>query len=708
MIYVKSYPRFSFHTTFFMLCTALLLPSCNYAISTTDDTDGDGVADERDGCPNDPNKIEPGNCGCGKSEDTVSIGGQLYCLYPKNNDKDSDRDGVVDEDDGCPNKSFKYEPGLCGCEGYDLDQDNDGIVDTCRTDDESSAYIEKEDGSKIKFPDQCPDDSNKTKPGMCGCGVEDIDQDGDGFIDGCGEGGEIKIFPDRCPDDPQKQNPGICGCDIPDDDEDEDGAFFCGENHPNTTDHCPDDSDKTEPGICGCGKVDDELDTDGDGTPDCIDNCPNDEGKTEPGICGCGKVENELDTDGDGTPDCVDTCYKDSEKIEPGICGCGILDDDKDEDGAFFCGENHPNTTDDCPDDSDKTEPGICGCGIPDDDEDKDGYIFCGGGHPQNQDLCPNDPTRQAPGICGCGSSGNDGEIDSKKVCIENGGILQVGPTPDACTDDTYAMIEAFKTRSVSTFELSLFYAPAGNLLTNPFLEQNDDGWRVFQSLGTAEESGKYERSYAAVCQERPFGMYPVLQTHSEGTTFEQTIKLVNMCTKRPCDPPLILGMFAVGQDNGSCSYASDAIQINLTGEGLSCDPNCTLQQEATDTFQFFMLSETIQLSEEEQKVTLRFAGKTECTSPDSDYDGAVLQYFGAWLGAHEIRFSNDKTNWTDWILWEPASNNAWFINWDLTAYGGNNMEGDKTVYMQTHDLLTDRYYETSSRIIYISPTERP
>jgi len=32
------------------------------------DTDGDGTADCNDGCPNDPNKIAPGNCGCGNSD----------------------------------------------------------------------------------------------------------------------------------------------------------------------------------------------------------------------------------------------------------------------------------------------------------------------------------------------------------------------------------------------------------------------------------------------------------------------------------------------------------------------------------------------------------------------------------------------------------------------------------------------------------------
>lgn len=36
--------------------------------ATGTDIDGDGVPDSQDGCPNDPNKTSPGNCGCGQPE----------------------------------------------------------------------------------------------------------------------------------------------------------------------------------------------------------------------------------------------------------------------------------------------------------------------------------------------------------------------------------------------------------------------------------------------------------------------------------------------------------------------------------------------------------------------------------------------------------------------------------------------------------------
>lgn len=95
---------------------------------------------------------------------------------------------------------------------------------------------------------------------------------------------------DECPDDPNKTEPGICGCGVPDTDTDEDGTYDC-------NDECPNDNLKTEPGICGCGVID--ADSDDDGTADCIDSCPEDPNKTEPGECGCGEEEG---TCGGGDP----------------------------------------------------------------------------------------------------------------------------------------------------------------------------------------------------------------------------------------------------------------------------------------------------------------------------------------------------------------------------------------------------------------------
>ncbi|MCG8409567.1 MAG: right-handed parallel beta-helix repeat-containing protein [Phycisphaerales bacterium] len=102
--------------------------------------------------------------------------------------------------------------------------------------------------------DQCPDDPNKTEPGLCGCGVPDVDRDNDGTCDDV----------DGCPDDPNKAEPGECGCGNPDTDSDGDGVADCNDV---------------------CDGFDDTVDTDGDGTPD---GCDAPGPVVPPAVCGFG------------------------------------------------------------------------------------------------------------------------------------------------------------------------------------------------------------------------------------------------------------------------------------------------------------------------------------------------------------------------------------------------------------------------------------
>ncbi len=104
------------------------------------DSDGDGVPDDEEACPEDPDKTEPGACGCGTP------------------DTDSDEDGTADCIDDCPGDMDKIEPGICGCGTPDTDSDGDGTAD-CN--------------------DACPADPNKIDPGICGCGTPDTDSDSD-------------------------------------------------------------------------------------------------------------------------------------------------------------------------------------------------------------------------------------------------------------------------------------------------------------------------------------------------------------------------------------------------------------------------------------------------------------------------------------------------------------------------------------------------
>ncbi len=421
-------------------------------VQIPDDSDGDSVRDDCDNCPNDPNKSELGQCGCG------------------NPDTDTDNDGTADCNDNCPSDPNKIEPGICGCGTPDIDTDGDGTEDcndACPADPNKIVEgicgcgvsdIDTDGDSTPDCNDNCPNDVNKTEPGTCGCGVADTDSDGDGTED-CN---------DVCPNDPNKIEAGQCGCGIADTDTDNDGTADCNDNCPNdinkiepgdcgcgiadtdtdgdnladcidpcpsdptntcsncndpcfaefgttstcqtfvdtdgdgtcdANDVCPNDANKIAPGDCGCGIAD--TDTDSDGTADCNDGCPNDANKTAAGICGCGTPD--TDTDGDGTADCIDACPNDANKIAPGICGCNVSDIDTD-------GDNTPDCNDGCPNDINKIAPGVCGCGTPDTDTDGDGTEDC-------NDACPNDVNKTAAGQCGCGIADTDTDGDGTADC---------------------------------------------------------------------------------------------------------------------------------------------------------------------------------------------------------------------------------------------------------------------------------------------------
>lgn len=191
---------------------------------------------------------------------------------------DLDFDGIPDGSDNCPEVGNSLQ----------TDTDGDEVGDAC---------------------DGCPNDINKTSPGICGCGQVDsaLDANSNGTPD-CQE-------TDFCPDDEDKQFPGTCGCGVPDTNTDGDALADC-------LDGCDLDPNKLDPGQCGCGNVD--LDGDFDGTADCLDQCPSDNKKNAPGVCGCGVAD--TDTDGDTIADCVDNCVNVPNSNQAN-CNAGQLDD---------------------------------------------------------------------------------------------------------------------------------------------------------------------------------------------------------------------------------------------------------------------------------------------------------------------------------------------------------------------------------------------
>lgn len=152
-----------------------------------EDSDGDGVKNKNDICPDIPGKVELAGC------------------------PDKDNDGIADKDDACPDVAGK--PALKGCP----DMDGDGIVDSqdgCPAiagPKELNGCPDKDGDGVADKDDKCPDVYGKKE--LAGC----PDKDGDGIAD----------KDDACPD--VKGLSQFKGC--PDTD---------GDGIPDNIDKCPD------------------------------------------------------------------------------------------------------------------------------------------------------------------------------------------------------------------------------------------------------------------------------------------------------------------------------------------------------------------------------------------------------------------------------------------------------------------------------------
>ena len=158
-----------------------------------EDRDGDGIYDDKDACPDEP-------------EDKDGFEDSDGCP-----DLDNDGDGILDVDDACPLVPEDYDGDRDedGCpDGREGDRDGDGIpdeIDDCPDEPEDFDGFQDEDG--------CPDLDND------GDGIPDIDdlcpndpEDLDGFQDedGCpdvdNDGDRILDVDDACPNDPETYN----------------------------------------------------------------------------------------------------------------------------------------------------------------------------------------------------------------------------------------------------------------------------------------------------------------------------------------------------------------------------------------------------------------------------------------------------------------------------------------------------------------------
>lgn len=198
--------------------------TASFLLSNKKDTDGDGITDKKDACPDVPGLADFDGCpdtdgdgitdaedGCPKLAGQGFLGG---C-------PDTDGDGIEDKNDECPNIA-----GLAATKGCP-DADGDGVTDA---------------------EDKCP----KTPGGKETMGCPD--SDGDGIVDNI----------DECPQ--VAGIPGKKGC--PFVDSDKDGL---------------EDSEDDCPTVVGTLAAKGCPDADGDGVADGTDKCPNLAGKTPDG-----------------------------------------------------------------------------------------------------------------------------------------------------------------------------------------------------------------------------------------------------------------------------------------------------------------------------------------------------------------------------------------------------------------------------------------
>ena len=165
------------------------------------DSDGDGIKDDEDDCPNEPEDFDG-------FQDTKSDSppGKYGCPDP-----DNDNDGILDDDDKCPNDpedrdGYQDEDGCP--EANDGDRDGDGILDS-----HDKCPDEPEDKDGFEDTDGCPDPDND-KDGIPDvkdrCPLEPEDKDGFEDDDGCPDPDNDKdgIFDvvDKCPNEPETFN----------------------------------------------------------------------------------------------------------------------------------------------------------------------------------------------------------------------------------------------------------------------------------------------------------------------------------------------------------------------------------------------------------------------------------------------------------------------------------------------------------------------
>lgn len=285
------------------------------------DTDGGGKGDVCDVCPGDSDESHQAPDKCNNDGDTMPNLTDLCPELASPNNTDSDGDGVGDPCDPCPDDKFNANPAKCDLDGDGVpdgldncqqvpnpdqnNQDDDIAGDACDAcvpdpkEWEDAALCDNDLDNVIdsdpENPDNCLDKFNP----------DQSDKDGDGQGDLC----------DPCisnPDNPLGCDEDKDGLDEPSDNcptvENPDQLDSDGDGKGDKCDKCPHDSTVSNDDLQEC-------DLEHDGAPDMEDNCP-------------GKFNaNQNDWDGDGVGDACDTCPLDGDESHQSF---GTCDDDGD------------------------------------------------------------------------------------------------------------------------------------------------------------------------------------------------------------------------------------------------------------------------------------------------------------------------------------------------------------------------------------------
>ncbi|MCB9594142.1 MAG: OmpA family protein [Sandaracinaceae bacterium] len=157
------------------------------------DRDGDGLRDDVDQCPDEP-------------EDFDDFADEDGCPDP-----DNDRDGILDVDDECPMipEDRDGDADEDGCpEGHEGDRDGDGILDV-----DDMCPDEPEDLDGFEDANGCPDADNDRDgildvDDLCPDDAEDVDEfrDQDGCPDPDNDDDRILDVDDNCPNDAENYN----------------------------------------------------------------------------------------------------------------------------------------------------------------------------------------------------------------------------------------------------------------------------------------------------------------------------------------------------------------------------------------------------------------------------------------------------------------------------------------------------------------------